>query len=821
MGKIVKDSNNSISQVIRFLGSQRFSLEQLTENFDFIFKILGFSLNNTDENILKETFKTLEYFIITFTHHTILYSELWIFNLALCINLEGNISSLAQSLLETQRIFQLLYKPEYSLTLKKLSKIVLKEINTSKLKDHFSKINVKSMKILGYYILLSGEYLKKIINDINQYFEKGFSSNSSEKVKIESLKSWKLCVQNWISTKSKLENSETRIKFIMTPIDRMLRHSNEDAVKFEAIETWSNLTRFLFFSSSKYFHSNFQSVIDSLFKLKNQKLWEKLYLFMKDELFNPKKLQRLPLEDFTFFLDFLLSQVQKNAEFVNNDIFLLIRVLQQLCKYINATLMDNVIYFFEKLIDSFPIEFFTKENWIEFLDGIVKTILTSTPNELFKIAFIQFFIEKWIEIPSIFEKNDSYKNIIEVIISCTPQNMMIEMESKWIVSKLNQVSHEKSILLWNIYVSNLPSSLEFKKFYGLYLYPLQLKHISSETEKNWKYFHINLNKNLPQLCTELSKFEENPNVLYPFKFICESIELIYPQAAFTEFIKFTRKLKERKFKNFNDCIFSLMKGLKVKSEKIIPIFANLSAILSSNLSIWSESLRALKRCSELNQKSFETIEKPLLISLTNQELKSETIKFITEMNQDVLTTNLLKIYKKLNKKRSLDEFEINQESKKLKESNETDLFEGIGTGCSQNPTPSISFSSPPKAKMIIEEKINSPSSMLLTPPRKISNIVTRSSIDDNEEIDHEYTISPMKTPTQMAKGILKTPSLKKSKSSKKVQFTHNLVEEGELFFRRLENSQENLSIQELLDVQKILCDSLLVITQGMKKKNEE
>ena len=416
---------------------------------------------------------------------------------------------------------------------------------------------------------------------------------------------------------------------------------------------------------------------------------------------------------------------------------------------------------------------------------------------------------------------------------------MIEIGSIWIVKKLNTLSNEKSMLLWNVFVFNLPSELEFKKIESLFLYPMKKRTISNETEKVWKYFYLQLNKKqLPEICSTLLKYSDNPFVLYPFKFICESIELIYPQAHLTEFMKLIKKLQEKKNENFINCIISFLQGLKAKSQKIISIFVNVNSIIESNLSIWKESLDALKRCFDLNQESMQTIEKSLLLSLKNEELKKETFKFISEMNQEILTTNLLKIVRKLNKKRTLESFDILPESKKIKEeinSEDHELFLNIGTGCTQ--TPSISFSSPPQKQKLIDHDrmIDSPSSsninqfcipntyiffiVLLTPPRKLSNIVTRSSIDENDEISQDFMISPNKTPSNIPlSGILKTSSNSKSKSQKKVQFTHNLIEEGELFYRRLQNSKDDLSFQDLLEIQNILCNSLSIITQTLKEK---
>jgi hypothetical protein len=56
-----------------------------------------------------------------------------------------------------------------------------------------------------------------------------------------------------------------------------------------------------------------------------------------------------------------------------------------------------------------------------------------------------------------------------------------------------------------------------------------------------------------------------------------------------------------------------LKGLKVKSEKIIPIFENFNPIFMTNITIWKESIQSLTRCSNLNLKTFESIEKSLLV----------------------------------------------------------------------------------------------------------------------------------------------------------------------------------------------------------------
>ena len=171
MNLIIKDSDITCSNVIWFLGIQRYPNSILEKYFETIFQMLEFSFKNEKKIVLDESFRTLEYFLENFKLKTILNSEFWIFKLIFFVSLEDDLSIKSQKILESQEIFESLYKPDFNLTLKKLSKIIIKEIKTESFLEIFSKINVKSMKILGYCILLVGNLLKKMINDINPIFE--------------------------------------------------------------------------------------------------------------------------------------------------------------------------------------------------------------------------------------------------------------------------------------------------------------------------------------------------------------------------------------------------------------------------------------------------------------------------------------------------------------------------------------------------------------------------------------------------------------------------------------------------------------------------
>jgi hypothetical protein len=141
---------------------------------------------------------------------------------------------------------------------------------------------------------------------------------------------------------------------------------------------------------------------------------------------------------------------------------------------------------------------------------------------------------------------------------------------------------------------------------------MSIENLSSETIDIWKGFYLLLKNFTSEICDALLN-SKNPIGIYPLKFICENSHLTFPQVKLRNFVKLVKNLQKNKANDLVENITLFLKGLKVKSEKIIPIFENFNPIFMTNITIWKESIQSLTRCSNLNLKTFESIEKSLLV----------------------------------------------------------------------------------------------------------------------------------------------------------------------------------------------------------------
>jgi hypothetical protein len=110
-------------------------------------------------------------------------------------------------------------------------------------------------------------------------------------------------------------------------------------------------------------------------------------------------------------------------------------------------------------LDSCPVESFSKLNWIEFISSMVEIVFTKLQSGNISHDFVQYFIGKWTEIPSIYDEFTGVQSFIRVIFANTPQNTFAQIKPIWIVEKFKSISNEKSIILWNQYGKLFPSKI--------------------------------------------------------------------------------------------------------------------------------------------------------------------------------------------------------------------------------------------------------------------------------------------------------------------------------------------------------------------------
>jgi hypothetical protein len=156
--------------------------------------------------------------------------------------------------------------------------------------------------------------------------------NESPEIRFEAFNSLNCCIKCWILTESGMEKSQGRIDLLMSIFSNSLATEKSLSVRSACYESFVYLIVFLKKFSSPHFKSLFKKFVEFSLKEKNQKNWNEALIFIgnlldSSQVYSSLLRGCLSLEvdgkfiqdQFDFYLDLILLQIQKNPEFLNSD----------------------------------------------------------------------------------------------------------------------------------------------------------------------------------------------------------------------------------------------------------------------------------------------------------------------------------------------------------------------------------------------------------------------------------------------------------------------------------------------------------------------